>query len=481
MMNLHKMKLLGPKKTSALLGLSLDGGRLEGVVLRRVDGTLQVQQSFAVTLTLDPLANDPQLVGREIRNHLDAAEVRERHCTVALPLKWALTTNTKLPVLAAADVADFLQIEAERGFHADAETLMIGMSRFKTGGDEYATQVGFPRNHIAAMEAALRAAGLRPESFSPGITALKPPDHETTLTLLIGESNVSVQITSAGGVVVLRTLESAVENEGGRRALNSAMIAREMRITFSQLPEEIRRALKTVRVFGPQDLAQQLADEIQLRFETMDFEAEVISKFQSGEFNTEITTDAPVTVAFALAARLMAGQGTTFEFLPPRVSALQQLTGKYATGKLRKLGAAVVGIVLLVIGAFLIQQVQLWRLRSEWSNMKPKFEELDAMQASIRQYRPWFDESFRSLSILRQLTSAFPEDGVVSAKMIEIRDVNAVSCTGVARDNQSWLLTYGRLQKAPNVAELKVDRIQGKSPVQFTFAFRWVEGGVNAN
>ena len=69
----------------------------------------------------------------------------------------------------------------------------------------------------------------------------------------------------------------------------------------------------------------------------------------------------------------------------------------------------------------------------------------------------------------------------MSAKTIEIRDVNAVSCTGVARDNQSWLKTYGQLQKAPNVADLKVDRIQGKAPVQFTFDFHWIEGGANAN
>ena len=45
---------------------------------------------FSVSLSLDPLTADPELVGREIRNHLDAAGVRERHCIVAVPLKWAL-------------------------------------------------------------------------------------------------------------------------------------------------------------------------------------------------------------------------------------------------------------------------------------------------------------------------------------------------------------------------------------------------------
>ena len=43
--------------------------------------------------------------------------------------------------------------------------------------------------------------------------------------------------------------------------------------------------------------------------------------------------------------------------------------------------------------------------------------------------------SFQSLSILRQLTLAFPEDGEVTAKTIEIHDGSTVSCSGTARDN----------------------------------------------
>ena len=119
--------------------------------------------------------------------------------------------------------------------------------------------------------------------------------------------------------------------------------------------------------------------------------------------------------------------------------------------------------------------------RARWADMQVKVGELETMQQKIRQYRPWFDESLRSLSILRQLTMSFPEDGVVTAKTVEIRDANLVTCTGTARDNASLLRTLGKLRDAGNVSDLKVDRIQGKSPIQFTFDFRWVEGGNHAN
>src|SRR5204863_298637 len=81
------------------LGLPLDGSRLDGVVLRRTNGSMQLLQSFSVALSLDPLTAAPELVGREIRNHLDAAGVRERQCVVCVPLKWALTAHTEMPDL----------------------------------------------------------------------------------------------------------------------------------------------------------------------------------------------------------------------------------------------------------------------------------------------------------------------------------------------------------------------------------------------
>ena len=97
---------------SSVLALSLDGDRLEGIVLRRTNGSLQALQSFSEALSLDPLTADSELVGREIRNHLDAAGVRERHCVVCVPLKWALVVHVELPRIARSGRG---QLPANRG------------------------------------------------------------------------------------------------------------------------------------------------------------------------------------------------------------------------------------------------------------------------------------------------------------------------------------------------------------------------------
>ena len=173
--------------------------------------------------------------------------------------------------------------------------------------------------------------------------------------------------------------------------------------------------------------------------------------------------------------------GALFEFLPPRVTAWQQATARYSSAKLRTAAAAAAVVLLLVGGLFLFQQWQLMRLRSQWKAMAPKVKELEKITQEIHQFRPWFDDSVRALTILRQLTQAFPEEGVVSAKTVEIRDLSAVTCTGVTRDNQSLIKTVERLRSSGGIADLRVSTIRGKSPMQFTFDYRWSEGGKSEN
>src|SRR5580692_3220114 len=104
------MNLFSKKMPSSILGLALDGNRLEAVVVRRSGDELQIKGSVTASLALSPLGGDPALVGREIRNHLDQAGIRERHCAVCIPVNWVLSMQTKLPDLPEADVESFLQI-----------------------------------------------------------------------------------------------------------------------------------------------------------------------------------------------------------------------------------------------------------------------------------------------------------------------------------------------------------------------------------
>ena len=471
---------------SSIIGLSVESGRLEGVVLRRTNGSVQVQQTFSAALSLDPLTNAAELVGREIRNQLAAAGVRERRCVVALPLQWALTAYAKVPEVSAEDEASFLSVEAERAFPCDVSTLLLSTSKAEiTPKEKYATLVAIPRNHVNALEQALRAAQLKPVSFSLGLSALQPPEAKQSngvVALVIGETHVGLQVSVAGGIAALRTLENALETEAGKRQLKADVLAREVRITLAQLPAEIRRVVQKIRIFGSRELAQQLADELELRLETLNLDVEIVGSYGPQDFGVHVPAGAVVSPNFSLAARHLAGTPALLEFLPPKVSAWRQYAAKYSSGRLQQAGVAAAALGLIVAGGFLFQQFQLWRLQSQWSRIKSNVQDLEVMNGKIKQFRPWFDESVRGLQILKKLTEAFPEDGAVTAKTLEIRDLTTVTCSGVARDYQSLLRTVERLRAVPQIADVNLGQTRGQSPnMQFTFNVVWSEGGGRGN
>lgn len=485
MLDVITMKLRRRERLASVLGLALDGGRLDGVVLRRTNGSMEAQQPFSASLSLDLLTNDPELVGQEIRNQLDAAEVRERNCAVGLPLKWALTTHVELPALPEEDLVSFLQIESERGFPCDVSTLHLVVSRCRApSGKQHALLVGIPKNHLELVDRVLRAAKLRPVSFSLGITAMQPPKPgaDGVLALAIGQTQVDLQVTAGGGIFALRALEGALELEGSRRVLQVDAIAREVRITLGQLPAELRDSIRAIRVFGPRELAQELADELELRLEATGLKAEPVQHYQDGEFGLSLTGNAPVSPACSLGAARLAGRPNEFEFLPPRVSPWQQAMGRYTSGKFRTAGTIAAVLALLVGGFFFYQQLQLWRYEAQWAKMSKATTDLEGIQRQINTYRPWYDETVRGLTILRGLTQVFPEDGSVTAKTVEIRDLNQVTCTGTARNYQALLQTLQRLRGNPQVRDANLGPTRGQSPaLQFSFSFGWNEGVRNAN
>ena len=477
------MNRLNKRPGTSLLGLAFDGGRLEGFAVRRTNGSVEIRRSFTASLSLDPLTNDPELVGREIRKHLEDAGIRERQCAVCLPLNWIMTLQVKLPDLGEADLESFLQIEAERGFPYGPETLIVSKSRFRApGGEQCATLVAVSSDHVARLESVLKAAQLKPVTLALGISALQPPAREPSdaiLALAPGEASLGLQISCGGGVAMLRSVDGAFEQAGAEHELQPDHIARELRITLGQLPADIRDALRTVRVFGSGEVATELTEELAARQELLGVRVEQVRSHAPGAFDVKLPADASVSPALSLAIRHLSREGTGLEFLPPKVSRWKQLSAQYSSGKLAWAGIGAGAVAAMIAGAFLIQQILLWRWESRWSAIEKPVKTLEETQANIQRYRPWYDDSFQSLSILRQLTESYPEDGAVWAKTVEIRDPSGarelprVVCAGTARSDQALLELTKRLNASRSVHDVHIETQRGTSPLEFSFNFTW--------
>ena len=237
------MKRKNKKKLHSVLGLTVVDGQLRACHVTRAKGGVEVVRAAGAALTLDLLHPEAELVGREIKNHLDAAGIREKHCVVGIPSRWVMSQHTKVPDLGPEDTTSFLQIEAEKGFPVDPAQLQIARSFQRSTAGAFVTQLAVRKEQIDQLSAVLKAAGLKPVSFSLGLAmlpqAVAPAGSGGRVTVAVEPSGVTLLISAGGGIAAFRTCEASIESEAGEKILNGAAVGRELRITFEQVPAEL--------------------------------------------------------------------------------------------------------------------------------------------------------------------------------------------------------------------------------------------------
>ncbi len=472
------MKLFKKQRASSVLGIAIDGNRLEAVVVRRSGGSLQVRQSVSAAMALAPLTGDPELVGREIRNHLETAGVRENRCVVCLPLTWVLTLQSKLPGIAGADLDSYLQIEAERGFPSGYESLFITRSRFKAPNkDEYATLLAVPRNHLDLLERALRAAKLKPLAFALGISAAQSPTQQASqrvLTMALSNHGLELQVTGGGGIIALRSLDAAMETEGARRRVSADLVARELRITLGQLPGGFSDGPGPIKVFGEGDVTRQFITDIAPRLSALGLRVEPMDRPASVTFDQAPKPEIAASPVLALAAAYVQSGDVGPDFLPPKISPWRQFVStKLSTQKLAYAGGAAAVVVVMVGGLFGWQQIRLYSLNKQWKAIEGTVTELQRDNDNIEKYRPWFDPSCRALTIWAKLTSALPVLGSVTVKNMEIRDLSTVSVHGMATSIGDFNIMRETLGKTPGVTDLHADTAGTPPQIQYNLTYQW--------
>lgn len=459
------MKLLAQRRPQSVLGLSIIDGQLRAAQVARAKNAVAVLRSTTAPLALDLLHPEPELVGREIKNHLEAAHLRERHCIVALPPSWVMSQHTAVPELSPADTASLLQIEAEKGFPCGPDELQIAHSAHRSTTARYVTQLAVRQEHVARLTEALKSAGLKPVSYTLGLTALAGAADQGRLTLLVEAKGATLLAVAGGGIAAFRTFEATIESEAGEHVINGPALARELRITFEQVPAGLRAEIRGLSLRGDPKLTAQLAGIL------ADWARENGLVLDEG---TPAGRPVAELIIEQMAERYLKEGPPALEFLPPRPSRWALLLARYNAKRLATAGFGAAAAVLVAVGAFAWQEFRLWSLRSDWQGMAEQVTELDGVQARIREFRPWYDTSFRNLSILKRVVECFPDNGSVTAKSFEIHGQFNVSVTGTARDNASLLRTLDLLRQAKEIQGLKIEQIRGKTPAQFTFTFRWI-------
>lgn len=470
------------KPVRSVLALQIQDGYVGGVLMSRTNGSARILQTIAFPLSLNLSVDDPVLIGREIRKQLDAQGVRERRCAVCIPVRWVLTSVFPMPDLPEADAQSYSMLQAERTLPYALDAMHVAYLRARPEGHE---QVGMAvavlRTHVQRVEQILRAAGLRPVSLTVGALALASMLETSAPELvMVNEGDVAVLlVVTGGGVVAFRVVDGPGAG-GGSSGHGSGLdhIPREVRLTLGQLPVELQGAVRTIRVYAEEALGRTLVGLLSEEFAGEGIRAELVSHLETPNMGVAVPTGQPVAGAVAHGLGVIGGRLPVVEFLPEHVSPVEQLINRYLAGTLLKVGAVVAVLVLIIAGLFVVQQLRLMYWSTRWKAISEQVKNIESTQQLLRKFRPWFDDSCRTLWIMRRLTEAFPEEGTVSLRTLEIRDSGLVICSGTARDNAALLRVLDRLRTNREVGSIHVDQTRGTAPMQFTFRFEWRIGGV---
>jgi hypothetical protein len=422
------------------------------------------EKNPAHTLTLplgaEAISKDPQGAGEKLAALLSGAGVRSRRCVVCIPPGWALTASTDLPDVSPEDLRSYLELCAEREFPVPVTELRLAHSSYvMPDGKKRATLAAVPAKRLEAVEKMLEVAKCRVASMSLSLSeCLAKP--EPALHFLANGTHTDVVITGGGGVVSMRSLAGLTHSD--ETPFDPASFYREIRITLGRLPEAFRQQMHSAHFGGTPSSAQKLCEGTR----------EQLKRF--GIDNVDCTpgeTQEPPAVN--VARHFLRGEPVVFEYFVPEVKQWQVMLHRVDSSRHRWVIAGVVGVILLPLLAMLIRNQYENHLVNEWNGMQRNVAELDALQQKIHQFRPWFEPAPQVLQVMDGVIAAFPEQGDVWAKSLQVGEGYKVTCSGFARNQAALLALLDRLRKNPSVISLQVQQMRGDNPVQFSFTCKW--------
>jgi hypothetical protein len=449
----------------SVLALSLESSHIAVTPIKMDQAGLQIGSTHEVPVTPDSIVSDPAKAGSVLAEILSGAGLREKRCVVCLPPRWAWSATLEVPEVAEADLKELLELRAEREFPMPVGELRLAHSvAVLPDGRRQATLVAVALKRIEAVMAMLATAGERAVSVSLGLdraASLGVPS--PSLQFLASNGHVDLVVAAGGGVSALRTLPGPT-GEG----FDSAAFWREVRITLGRLPEGVRRDIAEARFAGTESSVQTL----------MATPGEPLRRLGIVHVAVE-QPDRESHPAREAAMRFIGLQPVLFE-LAPRIPPKWELYLKKLEDKRRRqilFGA--IAVVLLPVLIFMIRSHIENSLNEEWNGMKSEVAELESVQLSIRQFRPWFGHEPRGLRCLEVLVSAFPESGEVWAKNAQLSDVGKVTCIGMARDRNAVQALTQRLRAHPEVKNIQIQQEKGDKPVTFTIVYQWEDHGAS--
>ena len=438
-----------------VLGLAVTAGAITAVEVAPANGGGRLVRSAVFTPPDGVGLDGPADLGEALKQFLHRDGFSASRCVIGVDAS-RLTARQKtlppaLPTGGRSSTVEILTLMVEREFASDRKDLVFD---FSLASDEApsALLVAVPRQLLDRLGAMAAAAGLKVLAITSATTALAAvtdcPAGREQLVLHLSANGAELALQTPGGIAMVRHFGLSGSSGVG-------------------MPEELASQLRRVVALLPGGGAERelvIWDELGLDpagLESLSGALELpVRTFETLEGLTpspEARSAERGQFAPAAAMALEAARGN-----PPAIDLLHSRLAprkRLGMGRRAVWAAAVVGTLILVGVTYGLDwrrdHVEAASLAQGLNDMKADVDEARDVIAKVTFARPWYDRRPSYLDCMREVTLAFPAEGVIWTTSMAIQEDMKVVLSGKAVSESVVLDVLDRLKTNPRLSDVK--------------------------
>jgi hypothetical protein len=474
-----------------MLGLAVTSRSITAVEVVATNGGGRTRRAAEFVFADGAGLHEPASLGRALRQFLRSNGFSASRCVIGMEAKWLTARAKTLPPGASGSIPQILSIMVEREFASDRKDLVFDYALgADTGEQRSVLLVAAPQNVLNGLVLMAQAAGLTVAGITASTMALVAATDNSTaqdrLVLHLFGGGAELALQSKGAMRVMRRLSVSVPI--GRPAGEGATDG-----WLDDLASQLRRVVSLLPAGsdGPNTPELLIWDEAGLGEAARTALSERLAmpvklcERPGGLESAGAERRPPVarsSAAAAMALGALRGRPPEVDLLHSRLSPERTL----AIGR-KAAWAAAMAATLIVAGTVLAMDWHSDRLETDslGTKLKAMAADLDEAKSTISKVtfaRPWYDRRPSYLDCMRELTLAFPEEGLIWTTSLAIREDMRVAFSGKAVSESAVLDVLDRLKANPKLSAVQPGPIhqagrQGREVAfDMSFTFKQSDG-----
>jgi len=438
-----------------ILGLALSSGSCTAVEVVAADGG-RVARAGRLAFPDGVGLDNPGALGRALKQFLREQGFTASQCVIGVDAAWLTARSAPIPPGAGGvQVRDILSLTIEREFASDREGLVFD---YALGPGDRESQsallVAAPQAVVDQAAAMAKAAGLSPLGVTAATLALAEETNGSTgpneLVLHLFGEGTELALRSEGALRALRRLTARVPADLDARATSNGWL--------TELAEQLRRIVALLPTGEAQDAAGYelvVWDEAALDADAWRTVSERLglpvrlSQRPAGleaKGGPDASVGAPCSAAAVMAMNALHGRAMIVDLLHSRlVPAKRSIIGR------RGALAVAAGVVICVAGALSwwdahTSRQEVASLQTRLDEMSPDLDAARSIIDKVTFARPWSSRKPHHLECVRELTLAFPQEGIIWTTSLAVQEDLRVVFSGKAVSESAVLDVLDRLK-----------------------------------